>query len=103
MLDLTEDLLPLAMAAREVPNRHGSRGIHVATLWRWACRGVRGVRLETVLIGGIRQTSRQALQRFIERTTAAANGEAVPPAPTSSASRREAIEAAERELAAEGI
>ena len=103
MLNLTEDLLPLAMAAREVPNRRGGRGIHVATVWRWTRRGVRGVRLETIVVGGIRQTSRQALQRFVERTTAAANGEAVPTAPTSSADRRKAIEAAERELAADGI
>ncbi|NUP96415.1 MAG: DUF1580 domain-containing protein [Planctomycetaceae bacterium] len=38
---------------------------------RWALHGVRGVRLETVRIGGSVYTSREALSRFIERTNAA--------------------------------
>ena len=36
-----------------------------ATLWRWALRGVRGRRLETVMVGGRRYSSREAFQRFI--------------------------------------
>ena len=44
---------------------------NVSTVWRWAQRGVCGVTLETVLIGGRRYTSRVALQSFVERSTAA--------------------------------
>jgi hypothetical protein len=42
-----------------------------STLWRWAHRGVRGVRLETILIGGRRYTSAEAMARFIERLSVA--------------------------------
>lgn len=34
--------------------------------------------LETVVIGGRRFTSREALDRFVERTTAAADGQPLP-------------------------
>jgi hypothetical protein len=42
-----------------------------STLSRWHSRGVRGVRLDTVLVGGKRWSSREAIQRFIEAVTAA--------------------------------
>ncbi len=44
---------------------------HPATLNRWARFGVRGVRLESILVGGRRLTSKQALDRFINRLNAA--------------------------------
>lgn len=69
MIDITtEALLSLTEAARRLPGRRGKR-IHVATLHRWASRGVKGVQLETVRVGGTRCTSMEALQRFIERVT----------------------------------
>jgi len=74
---------------------------HVATIWRWAYKGIKGIKLETICIGGRRYTTRESLQRFIERSTAAANGDAIP---TRTAKQRQrAIQAAERELAAAGI
>lgn len=60
---LTEDVLSMSQAAKELPGRP-----HVSTLWRWANRGVRGVKLETVCIGDRIFTSRQSLTRFIEAT-----------------------------------
>jgi Protein of unknown function (DUF1580) len=42
---------------------------HPSTISRWASRGIRGVRLETCLVGGRRYTSREALQRFIAAAT----------------------------------
>jgi hypothetical protein len=97
----TENPIPFGKAAKLIPNRRGGQGIDPCTLWRWATRGIRGMKLETILIGGIRYTSAEALQRFFERTTAAANGETV--AVRTSKQRAKAIEAAERELAAAGI
>jgi hypothetical protein len=64
-------------------------------------RGIKGVRLESVVLGGQRFTSAQALQRFADRTTAAANGE--PPPVRTPAQRSRAIEQAKRELDAAGI
>jgi hypothetical protein len=45
-----------------------------STWWRWSTLGVRGVKLETILVGGRRCTTAQAVQRFIARVTAAAGG-----------------------------
>jgi hypothetical protein len=93
----TEHLLTLSQAARSLPNRRGKRGVNVSTVWRWMQRGIRGVRLDSSLIGGIRYTSQEALERFFSAVTAAANGEQV--APLTSRQRERRIQAAERELA----
>ena len=55
----SETLVPLSEAAAHVP-----QAPHASTVQRWFLRGVRGVRLETVLIGGKRFTSVEALDRF---------------------------------------
>ena len=74
MIDMSaEELLSFAEAARALPGHP-----HMSTLYRWRMKGVRGVRLESVLVGGRRFTSREALERFAARTTAADNTESVP-------------------------
>ena len=50
---------------------------HPSTFQRWRSRGVHGVRLESILIGGERYTSEEALQRFFAAITAAADGQPV--------------------------
>ena len=101
MIDIhNEHPLTLSDAADSIPGRTGS-GVHVSTTWRWAQRGIRGVRLETILIGGIRYTSREALQRFFESTTAAADG--ITPSARTPSQRQRAIRQAERELKDSGI
>ena len=102
MIDTTQEQpLPLALLSREVTNRDGDRGINVSTMFRWIQRGVKGVRLETVMIGGIRMSSREALARFFQATTRAANGEA--PAVSTPKQRERAIAEAAAELQASGI
>ena len=64
MLNLNESLISFAEAAKRLPGRP-----HVNSLHRWRLRGVRGVRLESVLIGGKRFTSVEALQRFAQGCT----------------------------------
>lgn len=50
MIDIqTETLVPINEIPSHVPGR-----THIATCWRWIQRGCRGVKLETVLIGGKR-------------------------------------------------
>jgi len=70
MIDIqSEEVVSLTEAARSkyLPRRREGKRPHVATLFRWASRGVRGVVLETIQCGGTRCTSVEALQRFFER------------------------------------
>lgn len=97
MIDLeTEPLLTLAQAARSLP---GGGSVNISTIHRWRLRGSRGVKLETVLRGGVRYTSAEAIRRFIEQTTEAADGPAVRNAPQ----RKRAVAAAVKQLDAAGI
>ena len=57
MIDVTsEDVLAINDVPATLPNRP-----HVATIWRWVKRGSRGVKVETVCMGGRRYTSKAAL------------------------------------------
>ena len=100
MIDLDrEAILTFTEAARRVPMRRRGKPTHVATIHRWAKNGVRGVRLESLRLGGGLVTSVEALQRFAESLTA---GDGVPVVRTS-AQRERAADRAERELQAAGV
>lgn len=60
--------------ARERVAEFIGRRVHDETIRRWATRGVRGVKLETVVVAGSRVTTLAAIERFITATTLAANG-----------------------------
>ncbi len=67
MIDaMSDDVMPLSAAARLVPSTRGGR-VNPSTVWRWATRGIRGVRLETVKVGGAAMTSKAALNRFFAK------------------------------------
>lgn len=96
-IDVFRDkLLTLREAAEHLPGRP-----HVSTVWRWVLRGVRGTKLTTVVRGGRRFTSQEALVQFIAHTTAAAGGE--PGVAGATKGRVRAVQDAERELAEDGI
>jgi len=62
MIDIVnEHLCRLIEAPYEIPSKP-----HLSTVVRWTRQGVKGVRLETVVFGGRRFTSREAIQRFIQ-------------------------------------
>lgn len=85
----------MAKASHLLPGRP-----HISTLHRWRLRGVRGVRLQTCLVGGRRYTTSEWLAEFIKASSLAV----APEMPTQITSRREAaIRAAERELDEAGI
>ena len=66
---LTEDILSLSQAQRELQNLIGTR-TDKSTLIRWIKKGVRGAKLEAVRLGGRSIfTSAQALTRFIQATS----------------------------------
>jgi hypothetical protein len=90
----SEHLRLLTKASADVP---GSP--HTSTVIRWALRGLRGVRLETILVGGRRYTSVEAIERFLERL----NEPSIAPVPSVSRSRQEDIARANRQLDADGI
>lgn len=63
---MAEGPISMATAARAVPVVDG-RQVSPTTVWRWATRGVRGVRLECIRVGRRMCTSRAALFRFFHR------------------------------------
>lgn len=70
----SESLIPL----RDVPgwcHENLSNRVHISTVHRWRQRGARGAKLETLLVGGGRYTSIEALHRFFAASTAAADGD----------------------------
>lgn len=73
MIDIrTEKLLSLTRAARRLPRRRAGRKVAASTLYRWSAVGCRGIRLETVQVGGTRCTSLEALGRFFAALAAQA-------------------------------
>jgi hypothetical protein len=106
MINATDEhVLTLAQAANELPRRSRGRKTSTSTLYRWSTAGCRGVRLETIQIGGSRCTSRQALQRFFDSLTPDRCGRTVhvinrvPDSKVRTAAQRQrAAEQAEREL-----
>lgn len=93
---LTEEIVPIAKIKDHIPTRP-SRG----TVMRWVSRGIRGVTLESVLCGGIRYTSVEAIARFHDRLNSAGTIQrAVNETPSQ---RKRKLSAAEKELAADGI
>ena len=97
MIDIQkEQVVSLTKATHEVPKKP-----HVSTLFRWAQKGVRGIRLETIQIGGTRCTSLEALQRFFDQLTQAAGSNA--PSLGSGPQVHAQVEATESQLDAAGI
>jgi len=66
-----EELIRLSdvPSLKNLPRREDGRRLHISTIYRWTTAGVRGVRLETVQVGGTRCTSEDALQRFFNELT----------------------------------
>lgn len=56
--------LTLRQVPDHLPRRQGKK-VHYSTVYRWSTNGVRGRVLETSLVGGIRYTTLEAVQRFL--------------------------------------
>ena len=68
-----ERLLTLSQVVRALPKK-----VAPSTIWRWYRKGIRGVVLETVLVGGTRYTSVEALNRFATTLTDNAQPDVLP-------------------------
>jgi len=119
MIDTTvEKPVPIdEIPAEHIPGRRG-KPVHQVTLSLWYRRGIRGVKLETILIGGRRCTSLEALNRFYQNVSAARSthpshrsyqptpvgGPAdPPPSPRTERARSKAARAAMKYLAKRGV
>ena len=91
-----EDLIPFAEARTEFPGR---KRLALATLHRWRMSGVRNTRLETCLVGGLRYTSHEAIQRFVANQ----NRDESPVPTLTQSQRRTQAETANRLLQEAGI
>lgn len=71
-----------------IPIGHLARKYQVdpATVYRWWKKGIRGVRLETVMVGGRRMVPDGADERFHAAVTAASTPDAISPPRSPSAS-----------------
>lgn len=87
-----DDFIPIEQAPDLLPGKP-----HVSTLHRWRTRGVQGVRLATVRLGGRRLVSRAALIEFITSLTSVVDGDSAAAA-KSRISRHRTVDVAEREV-----
>ena len=94
---MPSDLIPFNQVPQHVPGRRPN----VATIWRWRQRGVAGVRLRVHHVGGRVFVSLADLELFFEQVAAVKEGGVAPL--RSQKERIKAIEAAERELLADGM
>lgn len=95
MVDFShESPLTLAEAAKTVPGN-----VNPATIWRWAHKGVRGLRLEAQPVGGRWFTSQEAVSRFLNALAVRAGQQVTP---TESAARKSRVAKATRALIAKG-
>lgn len=98
MIDLKhEHLIELRSVPRHLPKRPSGKRVHISAVYRWISRGVRGITLESIVIGGTRYTSIEALERFSEQLSGPPERNNTPPTTTRRRSREQ--ERAAREAA----
>lgn len=91
----TEEILTLHEACKLVKPKDAS----LATMHRWVTKGIRGVKLETIAVGGRKLTSKEAWFRFV----AAQNAPETPVPTITPKQRRKQSEAARVELERMGV
>jgi hypothetical protein len=107
MIDVfNEKLLTMVEAAAMCPTVNGKRP-HAISLWRWATKGQKGVKLEHVQVGRYLCTSETALNDFF-REVAKAPAVEQPSAPQPTGGRTDNqreldIARAEKDLEARGV
>lgn len=95
ILKNNEKLLTLVEAYEVVTGKRPN----VSVPWRHSQYGIDGIKLEVVIMGGKRMTSREACIRFFEaRTQQKLNGTTSPMTSSASPSNQAAFEKAEKEI-----
>ena len=83
--------VPIHDVPAMLPVRPNGKRVHISAVYRWASKGVRGVRLQTVRIAGALYTTREAVEDFIN---AAATPPEAPSVPDRLAEHRQAMASA---------
>jgi Protein of unknown function (DUF1580) len=111
MIDTTaEKPIPIdEIPAEHIPGR-GGKPVHQVTLSLWYRRGIRGVKLETIMIGGRRATSIEALNRFYQAVSQARSSHPshqppakAAPSPRTERDRSKAVRGAMADLKRRGV
>jgi len=103
MIDVEiEQAITLRQATKLRALQRNGRKPHLSALHRWCSSGVKGVVLESIVIGGSRCTSREAVDRWITALTTKANGEKVAPMIRTPGRRERDYQRADHELANSG-
>jgi hypothetical protein len=66
LTDSLRDAMPLSRASDYIPGNP-----HVATLWRWVAKGVRGCKLNVIRVGGRTMVTPDAIETFLAALNAA--------------------------------
>jgi hypothetical protein len=112
MIDISKDtLLTLREAISLLPRHRAGQPVSFSCVWRWAVHGVRGIKLETLRVGGGLCTTAKALQTFCEQLTAQAGGRRTNQQPrpegrseeSTARDRKARHAAAQKRLAASGV
>lgn len=67
--DLREDQPLSLLDAADFLGKITGQKPHVSTLWRWCLKGCKGIRLESICIGGKRFVTAAAIERFIDASS----------------------------------
>lgn len=103
MIDATsESLVSLTDAAKLLPARRGGKRPHISCIYRWTVAGCKGIKLESIQVGGTRCTSHEALGRFFERLSERVGTSEQQPTVRTPNRRARDVAQAERELKAAG-
>lgn len=73
-IDVHNDKLVELRAVPKLLEKQIGKRLNISTLYRWQSRGVAGIKLETVAIGGARFTTLDALNTFFAASTLARQG-----------------------------
>lgn len=60
----SEEAIRLSLLPKVIPPTANGRRVSLASVYRWAQVGIRGVRLRTFNIGGSKFTTRQEVERW---------------------------------------
>jgi hypothetical protein len=96
----TEPLLTLPRACHLAVLKRDGKPLNLSTIWRWVVKGHKGIRLESLRVGGRVLTTEGAIARFL--ITCA--GQPEPTAEVETPRQRsKKLKRAERELVADGV
>lgn len=95
LIESMQNAMPISQAAQYIPGRP-----HIATIWRWTSKGVRGCKLKTVRIGGRTMVTLADIEDFLNRLNSSATSDIPQITPCQ---RQQQSEAARKELEKMGI